>query len=81
MILAGGVIQFPIIYANTPSRNCTSGNQFIVIIQNYHHSTIVWRIMSGAHPRTVRDLVNYPASKNFFTFFFTTSIMFGFSLH
>ena len=69
MIFTGCFIQFSVIYAHSPNRNCSSGYRLTFIIFYNSHAILFGHYLYGANPPTIRDRIDYACVKYFLNLF------------
>jgi hypothetical protein len=65
MILPSGFVEFSIINAHMPTSDSPLRNEFIALILDNHHTTLLWHHLYCTHPLTIRNRVNNCSLKQF----------------
>jgi hypothetical protein len=58
MILPGGLVEFPIINAHTPTSDRPLRNELILLIMDDSHSTFLWHHLYWTKPFTIGNRVD-----------------------
>nr|GFC93739.1 hypothetical protein [Tanacetum cinerariifolium] len=68
MIFPCSFVEFPVINTNSPASYEASRNEFVLIVLNDGHATLLRYTMNGTHPRAVRYGINQSSVKELFYF-------------
>jgi len=79
MVLLGGVIEFSIINAHSPTGDRSSRDKLIAFILNNGHALFLGYDLNRTNPITIQNWIDDSALRSLTTSFFTTSCIFGFS--
>ncbi|MED6200245.1 hypothetical protein PIB30_083225 [Stylosanthes scabra] len=58
VILPCCLIELSVVYAHSPSSDCSCRDQFILLIRNNSDSSFLWNYLNMAHPWTVQDWID-----------------------
>jgi hypothetical protein len=58
MMLPGGLVEFPIINAHTPTSDHPLRNELILLIMDDSRSTFLQRHLNWTHPFTIKNRVD-----------------------
>nr|GEZ96933.1 hypothetical protein [Tanacetum cinerariifolium] len=76
MIFPSSFVEFPVVNTNSPACYEASRNEFVLIIFNDGHATLLWHTMNGTHPRAVRYGIDQSGIKELFYFLFDDEVDF-----
>jgi hypothetical protein len=70
VVFLGGFIKLVMVYAHTPPCDGALRDEFILIIAQYHHASLLWHNLNRANPFTIGYPVDNPGMKEFQNFLF-----------